>query len=310
MKWILLVISLPTENSSARMRIWRALKALGAAALRDGVYLLPNLDSCRKGFNAVMVDASEAGGVVYLLDVDNLDDSAFLALFSREQEFASLLADIAQAEGKLSEIDSVSDALKPIRKLRKTFTALVEIDFFPGEAQKQVDSALQALELTVNRLLSPDEPHDIESAILSLQIQDYQNRIWATRRRPWVDRLACAWLVQRFIDTKAKILWLETPADCPQEAVGFDFDGATFSHVGAMVTFEVLLMSFSLEQPALKRIGALVHYLDVGGIQPPEAMGVESILTGLRAAIPDDDALLMASHAVFDGLLASFSQSN
>jgi hypothetical protein len=90
--------------------------------------------------------------------------------------------------------------------------------------------------------------------------------------------------------------------------VSFDFDGATFSHVGARVSFEVMLSSFGMETPALKRLGALVHYLDVGGIQPPEAAGIESALAGMRNAIHDDDELLHAACAIFDGLLASFEK--
>jgi hypothetical protein len=154
--------------------------------------------------------------------------------------------------------------------------------------------------------LSPDEPHPVTNSIMARQIADYQGRTWATRARPWVDRLACAWLIRRFIDPAARIMWLDSPAHCPRDALGFDFDGATFSHVGPKVTFEVMLVSFGLERPALIRVGALVHYLDVGGVQPPEACGVESVLAGLRETLLDDDQLLNASGTVFDGLLAGF----
>ncbi len=103
-------------------------------------------------------------------------------------------------------------------------------------------------------------------------------------------------------------MWLASPSDCPADALGFDFDGATFSHVGSRVSFEVLLASFGLEQAALKRLGALVHYLDVGGVQPPESVGIESVLAGLRKAITDDDQLLATASNVFDGLLTAFQQ--
>ncbi|MGN5148609.1 chromate resistance protein ChrB domain-containing protein [Aeromonas enteropelogenes] len=121
-----------------------------------------------------------------------------------------------------------------------------------------------------------------------------------------MDRLASAWLIRRFIDPAARFLWLAAPAECPPDALGFDFDGATFSHLGSRVTFEVLAASFALEAPAIARLGQLVHFLDVGGAPPPEATGVESVLAGLRASIRDDDQLLTAANAVFDGLLATF----
>jgi hypothetical protein len=205
-------------------------------------------------------------------------------------------------------IDTVLETIKQIRKLRKTYLAIVDLDFFPGEAQKRADAALRELELTANRVLSPDEPHPAAGEIRRLLPEDYQGRTWATRRRPWVDRLASAWLIQRFIDKDATILWLSSPADCPEDALGFDYDNAPFSHVGAKVTYEVLLASFNLEQPALKRIGALVHYLDAGGVQPPESIGVESILAGLRETISDDDQLLAMASAVFDGLLSTHAK--
>ena len=98
----------------------------------------------------------------------------------------------------------------------------------------------------------------------------YRGRLWATRRHIWVDRVACAWLIQRFIDPSARFLWLETPAECPADALGFDFDGATFTHVADRVSFEVLLASFGLdENRGLVRLGAMVHVLDVGGAAAP-----------------------------------------
>lgn len=68
------------------------------------------------------------------------------------------------------------------------------------------------------------------------------------------------------------------------------------------------MASFGFEHAALKRLGALVHYLDVGGVQPPEAAGVECVLAGLREAITDDDQLLAGASGVFDGLLAAFDK--
>jgi hypothetical protein len=90
--------------------------------------------------------------------------------------------------------------------------------------------------------------------------------------------------------------------------LGFDFDGATFSHVGSKVTFEVVVASFGLMEPALQRLGLLVHYLDVGGVQPPEAVGVEAALEGLSSTITDDDQLLTLASAIFDGLLTTFQK--
>ncbi|MEP6607987.1 MAG: chromate resistance protein ChrB domain-containing protein [Burkholderiaceae bacterium] len=304
MQWLLLVLSLPTENATVRMRAWRALRAAGAAVLRDGVYVLPEREECRSTLEAIAEDVQAGGGNAQLMRAEP-EGAEFAALFDRSDDYAALLDEIRQASDEL-DAGNALEVSKQARKLRKAFAGVAAIDFFGGEAQKQADAALHELDLAASRATAPDEPHAVRSAITPLRIADYKGRLWATRRRPWVDRLACAWLIRRFIDRKARIVWLAKPKDCPRKAIGFDFDGATLSHVGARVTFEVMLASFGLEQPALKRIGAIVHDLDAGGVQPGEASGIESVLAGLRDSIDDDDQLVKAAGSVFDALLSSF----
>ena len=305
MKLLALVLSLPTENATVRQRVWRSLKGCGAAVLRDGVYLMPDREECLATLSGLATDVREAGGSANVLRIDDSHALNVVELFDRKEDYALLLNEVTQVRDTLTA-EGIQDALKRVRKLRKTFTHLIAIDFFPGEAQRQLDQSIQELELACARVMAPDEPHAMDSVITSLQSSDYQGRTWATRQRPWVDRLASAWLIHRFIDPQAKLLWLASPEDCPTDALGYDFDGATFSHIGNRVTFEVLAASFNLEQPAIKRLGMLVHYLDVGGVAPPEASGVESVLTGLRETLKDDDHLLAAACAIFDGLLVSF----
>lgn len=308
MKLIALILSLPTENATVRMRAWRTLKASGAVVLRDGVYLMPNQEFCRSTLDIIAADVQLSGGTAYVLPVDEPDDTDLVHLFDRSKDYTRLLAEIIDARNRLTS-DTAQQKLKQARKLRKTLTSLITIDFFPNNQQQQVDKALQELELSIAQALTPDEPHAVSNPTINhLQISDFQGRTWATRRRPWVDRLASAWLIRGFIDAKAELLWLESPSDCPADALGFDFDGARFTHVGHRVTFEVLLESFGLEQTGLKRLGTLVHCLDVGGIQLPEAAGIESVLVGLRHAIADDDQLLTTASVVFDGLLKTFEQ--
>ncbi len=307
-KWITLITTLPTENATLRQRAWRALKASGAAVLRDGVYLMPERENCRVTLEGLASDVRDGGGGAHVLRVEEPAGANFAALFDRSSDFAALLSEVDQVKQQLTT-DTVQDVLRQTRKLRKSFVNLVTTDFFPAEAQRQVDNALRELELACAYALSPDEPHAQDGRIARLHLTDYRGRLWATRQRPWVDRLASAWLIRRFIDPKARLLWLASPADCPPDAIGFDFDGATFSHRGNRVTFEVLAASFGLEQPAITRLGLLVHFLDVGGVQPPEAAGIESVLNGMLESISDDDQLLMAASTVFDGLLTSFDQA-
>lgn len=306
MNYLLLISSLSTQNATARMRIWRGLKASGAAVLRDGVYLMPDLDECRHTLEGISAEVISCGGNAFVLRVEEPTATDFSELFKRDEDYATLLSDVAKARATLTA-GTLPKATKEIRKLRKQLIDLSVIDFFPGPAQQQVDAAINELELALAHASSPDEPMPAEGRIPERKRDRFQGKTWATRRRPWVDRLASAWLIRRFIDPHAVILWLESPDDCPADAIGFDFDGASISHMGSYVTFEVFVMSFGLQQAGLKRLAALIHYLDAGGVQPPESIGIESVLAGMKNTIADDDQLLIAATGIFDGLLASFA---
>jgi hypothetical protein len=262
-------------------------------------------DDCRNSLSGIADDVRANGGTAYLLDASLEEGVDAAELFDRSADFASLLAEIRQCHDELNAA-SATESLKRARKLRKAFAQITAIDFFPGEAQRQTDAALESLGVAIVAQLSRDVPHAIDARIESLSVVDFQRRLWATRARPWVDRLACAWLIRRFIDTRARFLWLASPADCPAEALGFDFDGARFSHVDGKVSFETLATSFSLESAAIRRVAAIVHFLDIGGIEPADAAGVERVLRGLQSVTPDDDALLNLACGIFDGLHAAF----
>jgi len=289
------------------MRAWRALKTVGAAALRDGVYLLPEGGEQQAAFAGVAADIAESGGQAFLLTAEP-PEYPFAALFDRTEEYRQLAVDIQDSLTAL-EGNAASDMARLARKLRKHFVALAAIDFFPGEVRRQVLAQLDELERRIHAKFSPGEPTPRQAEIALLNAADHQGRLWATRKRPWVDRLASAWLIRHFIDQEAHFLWLAAPADSPPDALGFDFDGAAFTHTGNRVSFETLLASFGLEgDPALVRIARVVHYLDVGGLPEPEAAGLETLLAGMRASLADDDALLAAAAQTFDFLYAHYQQ--
>ena len=309
MNFLALFVSLPTKASTGRMRVWRSVKALGCATLRDGVYLLPDTADNAAALDEVAAQAAEAGGsgeVYRLSGCDEAQEAALRALFDRGEEYAGIAEEIKELGRSLTSLDGAAAARK-LQALVRRFEQVARIDFFPGEAQRQTLKLLDDLRDAITRRLSPDEPTAREADVPRLGRSDYQGRTWATRARPWVDRLASAWLIRRFIDPSARIVWLASPSDCKADWLGFDFDGAAFSHVGTKVTFETLLASFGLDSaPALVRLGELVHCLDVGGLPVAEALGIEALLAGLRASEPDDDALLTRACEVFDWLLKSY----
>jgi hypothetical protein len=307
---LLFILTLQGQQPAVRMRVWRGLKALGTAVLRDGVYLLPNNVEFIEPLQAQSEEVTASGGSAQIVEVnarDKQQETEFRQLFDRTPEYEKLMLEINSARKEIGKLDRAALSSR-LTRLRRDYEAIALQDFFPGAARDQTREILEDLMGSANAVLSPDEPHAAAGRIHRLDAARYRGRTWATRARPWADRLASAWLVKRCIDRHAKFLWLKTPKDCPKRAVGFDFDGAEFTHIGAKVTFEVLLASFGLnEDPALERIGALIHYLDVGGVPVPEAAGLEALLRGARDALNDDDALLAEAGRLLDYLYAHYA---
>lgn len=307
-RWRVLILSLPSNRATVRMRVWRALKALGAAVLRDGVYLLPDIPRAQAAFIQHAKEVTREGGSAQVLSVKDLEgqqEADFRALFDRGADYARILAAARKVKAGFNPRRPVLAANK-LKPLRQAFEATHATDYFPGPAAAQTGQLLAEVEMLFG---APGEPQSQAGRIPRLNRKDFRGRTWATRARPWVDRMASAWLIKRFIDPKARIVWISNPKACPPRALGFDFDGAAFTHVGARVTFEVLLASFALEDDkALERIGRLVHYLDVGGVPEPEAAGLETILNGARRQHRKDDRLLAEASKTFDYLYNAYSQ--
>jgi len=308
-RWLLLVITLPSSSGTARMRVWRALKALGCAPLRDGAYLLPATAEGAKALRVLGDECIDEGGTAWLMNVlaASADDAAaYRHLFDRTESYVELRNAWKQAGRTLRSL-SPGELARLQKKLQREFEAVRSIDFFPSDATAEAEAAWIDVGKRIEALLSPDEPQDTAGRLARLDPADYRGRTWATRRRLWIDRVASAWLIRRFIDPEARFRWLAKPSDCPKSAIGFDFDGATFTHVGEHVTFQTLAASFGLEDdPALARLGEMVHALDVGGDTVPEAKGLEAVMAGARERIGDDDALLTEMSAVLDSLYAHF----
>ncbi len=310
MRFLALFMTLPARQSTTRMRTWRALRTLGCATLRDGVHVLPDSARHAEALTAIALEVTQAGGTAEVFELagrDEAQQAGLCAAFDRSADYEALRAEVRELRGRVDG-RSAASLQQQAQSLRRRFEQIATIDFFLAAAREDTARALDEVDELLRQHLVPDEPLAVDAAVPQRNPAEHRGRLWATRARPWVDRLASAWLIRRFIDPQARFLWLARPADCPADALGFDFDGATFSHVGERVTFETLLASFRLEHDAaLADLARIVHYLDVGGAPVPEAAGVESLLAGMRASLTDDDALLAAASDAFDFLYRSRS---
>ena len=301
----ILIVTLPTQPNAVRLRIWRSLKALGCAALRDGAYLLP-LEQAG-ALEELAGEVLQHGGTASVLTLSPRDEKQRLQLLAQFDRSEAFVAWRQTARALLGELDGLSEteASRRARGVADALQTLRRIDYYPGPAAEQAQAELAMLRRALDLRFSRGEPQGIAGDVPRLDAAKFQRKRWATRARPWVDRLACAWLIRHFIDPVAKCVWLSEPLRPPRGVVGFDFDGARFTHVGNRVTFEVLMASFGLDQdPRLQPIAAAVHYLDAGGIAVPQAAGLEAVLAGLRELHASDDDLLRAAATMFDALYA------
>jgi hypothetical protein len=311
MPWLILTATLPTSPSGLRVRVWRTLKTIGCAPLREGVYVLPAAAPTAKEFWAIEQVIRDGGAEAHMLEVtarDEAQEATFRALFDRSEQYADFTQSLKDArKGIGGRIEA--ELRKTVRTLEQQLQAILALDFFAGEPAATAKASLETLRTEVERRLSPGEPAAAAGDVPRLDVEAYQGRTWATRTRAWVDRLATAWLVLRFVDRSPAFLWLADVGQCPKSALGYDFDGATFTHVGDKVSFEVVAASFGLDgDPALQRLGQLVHFIDIGGIPVDEAPGVEMLVRGFQTLHADDDALLAATLPMFDTLYAALRQ--
>jgi len=305
-RWLALIASLPVEAPAARMRALRTLEALGAAVMRDGVYLLPDTPSSRQGLVHLAEYIAKNGGAAQVLQAAALSAAQLRelrSLFDRSARYAELIKVVESLRIGFGVADA-SALARVLAKQRRELEAIAALDFFPSESRQRAERVLAEAEAQVRRMLFPQQAN---GAPASPRSEPLLGRTWATRTPPWADRLASAWLIRRFVDPEAAVRWLEKNEPCPADAVGFAFDGARFANSATRVTFEELLAHFGLEKnAALARIGAIVHFLEVRGAAVPEAAGVQTLLQGALRRATTNDELLAEAEKTFDLLYDAY----
>ncbi len=130
---------------------------------------------------------------------------------------------------------------------------------------------------------------------------------WVTRERPKIDRIACPWLVARFIDAQALFLYVPTAdvlqAAAREQATPYDIPGVPLSHVGALCSFDAFLEAYRLRDPALDRLAVIVRGADTARLElAPQAAGLAAVSLGLSRRFADDHEMLRHGMVVYDAL--------
>ena len=314
-RWLLLVHQLPAKPAYFRVKIWRRLQALGAVAVKNAVYALPANEQTQEDFEWLLREISEGGGEAMLCEarlIEGLSDHEVRALFNeaRGEDYDAIAKEVRSIGAELGDEpppEKRAEVKGQLTRLKNRLAQVVGIDFFGAERRVPAEGLLAELE---DRVAEPasGEPTEATSSDADA-LQNCRGRTWVTRQGVYVDRIASAWLIRRFVDPEARFKFV--PANGYQPAPGelrFDMFEAEFTHQGDRCTFEVLLEQAGLDDPALRAIAEIVHDIDLTDAKfgRDEAAGIASLIAGIARAHPQDEERLAQGVAVFENLYASF----
>jgi hypothetical protein len=319
-RWLLFIHQLPSHPSNLRVTTWRRLQQIGAIPLKQAVYALPDTPDAREDFEWLKTEVKAAGGDASVFAADNVDawsDDALVEEFRRARQdlYEELSQDVDQALQRAARARRPKGTRAPalgrlLDIFRERLVAAEKIDFFGSAGRDRVLTLLRQLEDHIGGTGRQPAPsgtgdHSERKAL-------FQGRLWVTRPRPGVDRMASAWLIRLFIDRQAQFGFAADRESVPDHGVPFDMFGVEFSHQGDGCTFETLCSVFGIIGPALSRIAAIVHDLDLkdGRFGAPECSTVGAMIEGLQLAHQNDEALLEHGMTLFDSLYRSFEQSS
>ncbi|HEY3077319.1 MAG TPA: chromate resistance protein ChrB domain-containing protein [Burkholderiales bacterium] len=301
--WLVTIAQLPTEDPAARMRVLRTLESLGAAVMREGAYLLPDTATNRQALEALGDYIGKSAGSAQVLQVNPTapaQQEQLRRLFDRSARYEELIKTVESLRVGFGHSDP-SAISRVLHKQRREFEAIAALDFYPTEARNRAERALAEADAAVRQLLFTSSQTRLGAGERLLR------RAWATRNPPWADRLACAWLIRRFVDPEATLAWLDKSEELPSGALGFAFDGAHFAASGTRVAYEEMLAQLELgKNPALGKIGSIVHFLEMGGSAVPEAAGVQMLLQGAQRRSTSMQELLAEVEKTFDLLYEAY----
>jgi hypothetical protein len=310
MNWVVFSYSLPTKSvSSPRVTLWRRLRRLGAISPAGGVQVLPARDECIEAFQWLAQEIRQAQGDALLMRVEQfegLTDQQLIDLFhaARKEEYTELEAQAAELEkalGRRVKSTAQSDWRDALDKLRRRYAEINRVDYFDCPTGKQLAARLTRIE----QLLSPQPT--VAAHVNSVAIDDYRGKSWVTRPHPHVDRLACAWLIRRFVDPAAVIRYSSRPRS---DEIAFDMEEGQFGHQGNLCTFETICRAFDLDDAGLRALAEIVHEIDLrdGRYIRPEIAGIEAVLDGWLLTGCSDTELESQGRTLFEGLYTALAR--
>jgi hypothetical protein len=313
-KWLLLIHQLPPKPNALRVKIWRRLQQVGAVAIKQSVYVMPLSEQSREDLSWTLKQIVEGGGDGSISEarfIEGLSDEQILVLFhkARKLDYEKLIqeANALHAEWSSGESDPKDPATKgqaQLTKLRRRLDETAAIDFF--HTPERATAELQLRELGN---LFAGQPAAGSKA--SGGLADLMGKTWVTRGNLFVDRIACGWLIRRFVDQAAAFKFVPDPHYSPKvNEIRFDMFDGEYTHEGDKCTFEVMIRRLQIQDYALGPLSEVVHDIDLKDEKfgRSETDGLNALLTGLVTAHLDDDQRMDEGLHLFDNLYAYYQR--
>lgn len=298
--WLLFMFQLSARQASKRVSIWRKLQKYGALNWQNCAYMLPLSASNVERFQWLAAEVQKYQGEASVVDVPRIHGYTHkhvMSLFNsaRAVQYGSLIRDMRLAL-RAAASRSKAQQLLDFSRLNRRLTDVNAIDFFGCGKRKEAEDLIKELEARVRGNGAGGTGGRKET-------QKYGGRVWQTRPRPEVDRVGSAWLIQHFVDPKARFVF-SSDLDAHPGAVRFDMFGGEFTHVGDDCTFETLMKYFKLRDKRLEQMAQIIHDADLEDSKFGRAEGkaIELITKGWGKMDLPDEEILQKGFELFDAL--------
>lgn len=327
--WLLFFYSIPATPVNNRVKMWRKLLKTGAVQLKGGVYILPYNEEHHEALQWMLAELPGVKGEGLLIKTDTIEplrQEDIITLFNaqRHPQYQEVAKKIDEFSGRLRNLrkggkdKKTTSLFRQYEKIQAEFQAVQQRDFFLSDTGKDVAAQICTLRSQLEELSAVEKNHkgSIATALSNgRKIPCFSGLTWMTRKRPFVDRMASAWLIRRFIDPGATFLFKDESdlRDLTNDLeVSYDVRNGDFTHVDDLCTFEVLAKSFGLVDKGLDALSRIVHDIDIkdGKFAAPESHVIEMIIKGIRnRALPDSETLEQGI-AVFEALYLSITEKH